>query len=89
MRGLPTTNPATALLVVAVFAIGAATLVYTLLGGMMAVIWTDVVQLCVYLVGMVVVGAMLLSEIPGGLAPSRRDRAAERETRGLRLSRST
>lgn len=63
---LPSTDPANALLVVAVCGIGAATLAYTLLGGMTAVIWTDVVQLCVYLVGMVVVGVILLSEIPAG-----------------------
>ncbi len=72
---LPTTDPSSALLVTAVGAIGMVTLAYTLLGGMMAVIWTDVVQLCVYLVGMVVVGALLLFEIPGGwsevLAPAR------------------
>ena len=56
---LPTTDPSSALLVTAVGAIGMVTLAYTLLGGMMAVIWTDVVQLCVYLVGMVVVGAFV------------------------------
>ena len=54
------------LLIVSVCVIGTATLIYTLLGGMMAVIWTDVVQLCVYVVGMLVIGALLVSEIPGG-----------------------
>ncbi len=65
-RWMPMTDPASALLIVAVWTIGIATLAYTLLGGMMAVIWTDVVQFCVYLVGMMVVGLLLLAEIPGG-----------------------
>ena len=45
----------TVLLVVAIGLIGVTTLAYTLLGGMMAVIWTDVVQLAVYSGGSVLV----------------------------------
>ena len=63
---VPVADSESALLIVAVCAIGVATLVYTLLGGMTAVIWTDVVQLGVYLTGMLVVGALLVLEIPGG-----------------------
>ena len=56
----------TVLLVVAIGLIGVTTLAYTLLGGMMAVIWTDVVQLVVYSAGSVLAALILLGEIPGG-----------------------
>ena len=56
----------TALLVVSVGMIGVTTVAYTLLGGMTAVIWTDVIQLLVYLTGAVLTAAILLGEIPGG-----------------------
>ncbi|MHC4402398.1 MAG: sodium:solute symporter family protein [Planctomycetota bacterium] len=39
---------------------------YTLLGGIEAVIWTDVVQSIILTVGAVVVGAMLVVNVPGG-----------------------
>ena len=54
--------------VVAIGLIGMTTLVYTLLGGMRAVIWTDVIQLAVYVVGSVVAAVILLNAIPGGWA---------------------
>ena len=63
---LPGIEESTALLVVAVGVIGVTTLVYTLLGGMTAVIWSDVVQLVVYMSGSAIAGFILLSEIPGG-----------------------
>jgi SSS family transporter len=44
------------------------TLIYTFEGGMKAVIWTDVVQLLLYLTGSVVAFALLLERIPGGWA---------------------
>lgn len=59
-------DPAATLLVVSIALIGAITLLYTLLGGMLAVIWTDVVQLVVYVGGALVAGIILLGEIPGG-----------------------
>lgn len=59
-------DSATTLLVVAVLVIGVATIVYTYLGGMTAVIWTDVIQLVVYVAGAVVAAALLLDRIPGG-----------------------
>lgn len=46
--------------------IGIVTIVYTYLGGMSAVIWTDVVQLVIYVAGALVAAAMLLTRIPGG-----------------------
>ena len=65
---LPGLEANTALLVLSVALIGATTLAYTLLGGMMAVIWTDVIQLVVYLGGTAFAAVILLGEIPGGWA---------------------
>jgi solute:Na+ symporter, SSS family len=42
------------------------TLVYTFEGGMTAVIWTDVVQMCLYVAGAIVSFFVILSHIPGG-----------------------
>jgi SSS family transporter len=46
--------------------ITAMTLLYTFEGGLAAVIWTDVVQLCIYFAGTLVALGMLLHKIPGG-----------------------
>ena len=46
--------------------IGAAMIVYTTRGGVAAVIWTDVVQMFVYIAGALVVFVALLNLIPGG-----------------------
>jgi SSS family transporter len=46
--------------------VGAVMIVYTVRGGAAAVIWTDVVQMFVYLVGAVSVAVALLGAIPGG-----------------------
>jgi len=51
---------------VSILVIGGITICYTYLGGMAAVIWTDVMQLVVYLAGAVVAAFLLLGEIPGG-----------------------
>jgi SSS family transporter len=50
----------------AVVILGIAMIVYTVRGGASAVIWTDVVQLFVYIAGAAVVFASLLALIPGG-----------------------
>src|ERR1700689_3564685 len=42
------------------------TLFYTFEGGMTAVIWTDVVQMCLYVLGAAVSLLVILSKIPGG-----------------------
>jgi SSS family transporter len=44
------------------------TLFYTFEGGMTAVIWTDVAQMCLYVFGAVASFAVLLSQMPGGWA---------------------
>ena len=46
--------------------VAALTLLYTFEGGMRAVIWTDVVQLALYLAGSVAAFVLLLHKIPGG-----------------------
>src|SRR5258708_78072 len=51
----------------AVVLVVALTISYTLEGGMKAVIWTDVAQLLLYLVGTAVTLIVLLHRIPGGL----------------------
>jgi solute:Na+ symporter, SSS family len=52
----------------AVFIVIALTIIYTLEGGMKAVIWTDVAQFLLYLVGSLVTLVLLLHRIPGGWA---------------------
>ncbi len=63
---IPGLEPTYALLMISVAVIGLATILYTYYGGMTAVIWTDVIQLSVYLIGAGIAAAILLSEIPGG-----------------------
>ena len=62
----PGLAPSTALLVVSILAVGAITTAYTCLGGLTAVLWTDLVQLAVYLGGSLVAAVVLLDLIPGG-----------------------
>lgn len=52
--------------VISIAVICALTLVYTLEGGLAAVIWTDVVQMFLYVAGTLVTAAMLGSRVPGG-----------------------
>jgi solute:Na+ symporter, SSS family len=46
--------------------IGAAMIIYTVRGGAAAVIWTDVVQMFVYIAGALVVFFAILERVPGG-----------------------
>src|SRR6201987_954825 len=50
----------------AVFIVISLTVLYTFEGGMKAVIWTDVAQFLLYLVGSVITFGVLLHRIPGG-----------------------
>jgi SSS family transporter len=50
----------------AVAAIGVTTIIYTVLGGMRAVLWTDLVQFTVYMSGAVIAFFLLLNKLPGG-----------------------
>src|SRR5262249_62292238 len=49
-----------------VCALGGAMIIYTVRGGSAAVIWTDVVQMFIYVAGALVVFVALLNQIPGG-----------------------
>jgi SSS family transporter len=51
---------------ITIVTLGAAMIVYTERGGVAAVIWTDVVQMFIYVAGALVVFAALLWNIPGG-----------------------
>ncbi len=54
-------------LYLSVLIMGVFTTLYTSLGGMKAVIWTDVIQFTILVSGMVVVFWLALSRVPGGL----------------------
>jgi solute:Na+ symporter, SSS family len=60
----------------AVFIVMALTILYTLEGGMKAVIWTDVAQFLLYLTGSLVTLFLLLQRIPGGWQEVRQVAAA-------------
>jgi SSS family solute:Na+ symporter len=51
---------------VAVALVGITTILYTFVGGMKAVVWTDVVQFVVYVLGAVVAFGVLVVRLPGG-----------------------
>jgi SSS family transporter len=53
---------------VAILVLGVAMIVYTFYGGASAVIWTDVVQMFVYLAGALIVLWFALAGLPGGLS---------------------
>jgi solute:Na+ symporter, SSS family len=50
----------------AVAALGITTIVYTYVGGMRAVLWTDLIQFILYIVGALVAFAAILARLPGG-----------------------
>lgn len=50
----------------AIIAVATITVVYTFLGGMKAVIWTDVIQFSVYIIGALVSLMILAGKLPGG-----------------------
>ncbi len=51
-----------------VLVLGAAMIIYTMRGGVSAVIWTDVVQMFIYIAGAGAIAIALLNRIPGGWA---------------------
>ena len=63
---VPGLDPTFTVLLASVLIMGVATIVYTYLGGMAAVIWTDVAQLVIYLAGAILAAVMLVGKIPGG-----------------------
>ena len=51
---------------VAVVVVGVVTIVYTYLGGMKAVLWTDLIQFVIKIAGAVLAGAFIIALMPGG-----------------------
>ena len=51
---------------VSVLVMGVATIIYTYLGGMEAVIWTDLIQFVVYMLGAFVAAGYILAKVNGG-----------------------
>src|SRR4029078_6974416 len=58
--------PRAAVMPVAVLVLGGLTILYTIKGGMRAVIWTEIVQASVYLIGGLSAMAIAVSLVPGG-----------------------
>ncbi|NQT54260.1 sodium/solute symporter [bacterium] len=54
-------------LIPTILALGVFAMLYTALGGMKAVIWTDVIQFVVLFGGMVLAAALIVAEVPGGV----------------------
>lgn len=52
---------------VAVISVGVATVVYTVIGGIKAVVWTDAIQFFVYMLGAAIAFLVLGAELDGGL----------------------
>ncbi|HKX26497.1 MAG TPA: sodium:solute symporter [Blastocatellia bacterium] len=62
----PSLQPRVTIVLFSVVIMGVATTVYSYLGGMSAVIWTDVSQLAIYLIGAITAATILFQQIPGG-----------------------
>jgi SSS family transporter len=53
---------------ISILAVGILTLIYTYQGGLIAVLWTDLVQLVIYVSGAVIAAVVIWNAIPGGWA---------------------
>ncbi|MCR9243805.1 MAG: sodium:solute symporter [bacterium] len=62
---------------VAVTVVGVATVIYTVLGGIKAVVWTDVIQFVVYMLGAMVALAVLDSRLEDGMLGALSDLTTE------------
>ena len=60
---------------------------YTMRGGVAAVIWTDVVQMFVYVTGALIVLVAVWQKIPGGMDDIHPRRVGGRTVHGARLVR--
>lgn len=50
-----------------IIVVGVITLVYTFLGGMQAIIWTDVIQFVVKMLGAILAAVLIIRNLPGGM----------------------
>jgi SSS family transporter len=62
----PSLSPTLTIIMISVLVMGIATIIFSYLGGIDAVIWTDVTQLGIYLLGALIAAFILLGKIPGG-----------------------
>ena len=62
----PSLDPTLTIIIFSVLVMGVATIVFSYFGGIDAVIWTDVTQLGIYLIGAFVAAFILLGKISGG-----------------------
>jgi SSS family transporter len=51
----------------AILVMGLSTILYTFLGGMQAVIWTDLIQFVIYILGALIAAGCLVMLLPGGM----------------------
>ena len=63
-------DPTNTMVTLSIFVLAAVTVFYTWFGGMTAVVWMDVLQLGLYVVGAIFTIILLGVEIPGGIAQS-------------------
>ena len=63
----PNTDP-TFVVIGSIILLGAVMIIFTFYGGMEAVIWVEVVQLGIYIVGAIAAAVVLANQIPGGFA---------------------
>jgi SSS family transporter len=63
----PNTDP-TFVVIGSIILLGAVMIIFTFYGGMEAVIWVEVVQLGIYIVGAIAAAIVLANQIPGGFA---------------------
>ncbi len=63
----PTANAET-IIIASIILIGAAMIIFTYFGGMEAVIWVEVIQLGIYIVGAIAAAVILTNSIDGGLS---------------------
>ena len=61
---VPAWDPTITILIASVLVMGITTIIYTYLGGMSAVIWTDVIQFVIYVVGALVAASSCSSGFP-------------------------
>jgi SSS family transporter len=54
------------LAIVSILIVGILTLIYTYQGGLIAVLWTDLVQLVIYVSGAIIAAVVIWNSIPGG-----------------------
>ncbi len=66
--------------------IGVITVVYTLYGGLVAVVWNDAVQLVIYVAGALLAAWLILDAIPGGWAEVSALAAADQKFRVVNFS---